>query len=280
MKELLDFQYERFNAQEYLDIHPDPVIVARRFSGHDFCSEIAFICACYAYGNAKALVKNLESMPFYLFDSKNLISSIEAAPIAAFPYYRFQTRLDTKLCFLVLASLLAQGGLYAAFRQGYKRANAVLDGLESLHACLRQAVSSLLAKPGYLENLAGASTPIDLPKISRSLGFLFGGNKTSALKRSNLFLRWMVRRDYIDLGLWDEVSASDLLLPLDTHTFRICSKLGLCKTKSPNRRAALEISARLREFDPKDPIKYDFALYRIGQLKDSALEALIERRNA
>ena len=81
-----------------------------------------------------------------------------------------------------------------------------------------------------------------------------------------MFLRWVVRKDCLDLGLWESVKTQDLLLPLDTHTFRISKNLGLLKRKTYDFKAVLEVSAMLRKFDRNDPIKYDFALYRIGQL--------------
>ena len=81
-----------------------------------------------------------------------------------------------------------------------------------------------------------------------------------------MFLRWMVRKDCIDLGFWEGIRRSDLILPLDTHTFRVSQKLGILKRKSYDLKAALEVSEFLKKLDSKDPIKYDFALYRIGQL--------------
>jgi uncharacterized protein (TIGR02757 family) len=80
-----------------------------------------------------------------------------------------------------------------------------------------------------------------------------------------MFLRWMVRSDHLDMGLWSKISKRDLIIPLDTHTFKISQKLGLLQRKSYDMKAALELTKSLKEFDAEDPIKYDFALYRIGQ---------------
>ena len=80
-----------------------------------------------------------------------------------------------------------------------------------------------------------------------------------------MYLRWMVRKDELDLGLWKGVDTKDLILPLDTHTFKVSQKLGLLKRKTYDLKSALEITESLRAFDKKDPIKYDFALYRLGQ---------------
>ena len=94
----------------------------------------------------------------------------------------------------------------------------------------------------------------------------FGG---SACKRLNLYLRWMVRRgDSLDLGLWKEISPSTLLIPLDTHIARISGLIGLTSRKTPGWAMAEEITGRLRALDPVDPVKYDFALSRLGILKE------------
>ncbi|MDE5591844.1 MAG: TIGR02757 family protein, partial [Helicobacter sp.] len=103
---------------------------------------------------------------------------------------------------------------------------------------------------------------------TKGLEFLIGKiNTNSPLKRWNMFLRWMVRKDCLDLGLWENIKKSDLILPLDTHTFKISHQLGILKRKTYDLKAALEVSHFLKKFDKEDPIKYDFALYRIGQLK-------------
>ncbi len=82
-----------------------------------------------------------------------------------------------------------------------------------------------------------------------------------------MFLRWMVRSDELDLGLWQNINKKDLILPLDTHTFKVSQKLGLLNRKTYDLKSALEITSVLKTFDKNDPIKYDFALYRIGQEK-------------
>ncbi len=80
-----------------------------------------------------------------------------------------------------------------------------------------------------------------------------------------MYLRWMVRRDALDMGLWQGVRRADLLVPLDTHTFHVSRRLGLLKRRQYDLKAVFELTDRLRAFDPADPVKYDFALYRLGQ---------------
>lgn len=92
--------------------------------------------------------------------------------------------------------------------------------------------------------------------------------KNASCKRLNMFLRWMVRSDEngIDFGLWKKISPAQLLIPLDIHVARVSRKLGLLSRKQMDWKAVLEISGRLREFDPDDPVKYDFALFGLGVL--------------
>ncbi|RDU72382.1 TIGR02757 family protein [Helicobacter aurati] len=306
IQELLDSQYARFNAEEYLHVYPDPLCIVKNFSAQPLISEIAFICACYSYGNAKAIVKNLTNMPLHLFTSQRhvhkdiaktndyqhnnsynkdtaqaLIKSIESLPLSNFPYYRFQTRFDTKICFLTLAHSIEYGGIYELFLQGYLQQYNVLEGIFSIQKTLERIILEKLQNSLQEYSLTYPATNSsrqlgfkgDSKIYPRSIQFLFGKKDSdSALKRYNMFLRWMVRKDRIDLGIWDRVSCSNLLLPVDTHTFRICKRIGLCQTRTANLKAVLEITNHLRKFDSNDPVKYDFALYRIGQLKDNILD--------
>jgi len=82
-----------------------------------------------------------------------------------------------------------------------------------------------------------------------------------------MFLRWMVRDDNLDLGRWKNIDKKDLILPLDTHTFNVSLKLGLLNRKTYDLKSAILITQKLKEFDKFDPIKYDFAIYRLGQEK-------------
>jgi uncharacterized protein (TIGR02757 family) len=89
----------------------------------------------------------------------------------------------------------------------------------------------------------------------------------SACKRLNLYLRWMVRRDGVDLGVWSSVRPSQLVLPLDAHTHALARRLRLTRYRSPGWAMAVDVTRRLRRLDPDDPVKYDFALHRMGLWK-------------
>ena len=120
-----------------------------------------------------------------------------------------------------------------------------------------RAVLSLSSHPFY---------PDVPPKGSGIRHFLADPEDGSGCKRLNLFLRWMVRRDKLDLGLWRQVSPSKLIIPLDVHIARLGAKLGLTTRKSADWKMALEITESLRRFDPNDPVRYDFALCKVGML--------------
>ncbi|HCD73514.1 MAG TPA: TIGR02757 family protein, partial [Helicobacter sp.] len=89
---------------------------------------------------------------------------------------------------------------------------------------------------------------------------------TGAFKRWNMLLRWLVRKDKVDMGLWqDSLSPRYLILPLDTHTFKLCKRLNIIDSKQYNLKSALQATDNLALLDENDPVKYDFALYRLGQ---------------
>ena len=229
---LTELSYER----------PDPLLVASRYRDES----VALICALFAYGNAHQIVKFLDSLDFSLLDKseeeieKNLIKH----------YYRFQKSQDIITLFIALKRLKNIDSIENIFYKGYKKEHSILDGLWHFLKMLQ----SIYPRESYGYNFLIGSLP---KKVSAA----------GTYKRYLMYLRWMVRNDRLDLGLWKKIDKADLIMPLDTHTFHISRKLGLLERKSCDMKAALELTEKLREFDSHDPIKYDFALYRIGQEK-------------
>ncbi len=243
LKERLDQEVCKRDAYaEISDEKPDPMLVARIYNDE----VISLICALFAYGNAKQIVKFLSSFDFDLLDGddKKIKNSL------AKHYYRFQNSRDISEFFITLKRLKNETSLEDIFVQGYQKECQVLEGLASL-------ISKLWSLNSY---------------DSRGYKFLLGSpphkKSSSTYKRWNMYLRWMVRHDSIDMGLWSKVDKSDLLMPLDTHTFKVSQSLGLLQRKSYDLKAVIELTNRLKTFDKDDPIKYDFALYRLGQEKD------------
>jgi len=147
----------------------------------------------------------------------------------------------------------------AALLVGAKRVIARFGSLEHCFAegFWREDATVLPALHGFVESInevAGGGCGHLLPDPGRG----------SACKRLNLMLRWLVRSDDVDPGGWSCVGAEKLIVPLDTHMHRLATALGLTQRKSADMRTALEITAAFRRISPDDPVKYDFALTRLG----------------
>lgn len=106
----------------------------------------------------------------------------------------------------------------------------------------------------------------DVPE--RTKKHIAAPKKNSSCKRLNMYLRWMVRHDKngVDFGIWKNIQPTQLVIPLDVHVIRVAKQLGLLSRKSADWQAALELTENLRKFDPKDPVKYDYALFGTGVL--------------
>ena len=229
----------RNNTSELSAQKPDPLMIAR--TTRDECH--ALTCALFAYGNVQAIVAFLGSLdPLWIdADEETITQAVKGK------YYRFQTAQDIAQWLITLGRLKAQGGVEETFKTGYSNdgvlggLTAVIETLYDLNPYRSQGYTFLIGKP-----------------IKRISG-------TSAMKRWMMYLRWMVRQDSLDMGLWEVMNPSELIMPLDTHTFSLSKKLGLLQRRQCDLKAALELTETLRTFDKNDPIKYDFALYRLGQ---------------
>ncbi len=243
VKQELEHWAEKRNSKSELSssASPDPLQVSARYKDEYVC----LVCALFAYGNARAIVKFLNSLDFSVLDKDK--TSIEKSSMDKI--YRFQNSRDISEFFYTLSLLKKQNSLEEVFFQGYKKEYKVIDGIASLLQTL------------YELN----------PYRSRGYEFLLGKIPTkkvaSPYKRWNMYLRWMVRKDELDLGLWSKVDKAHLLAPLDTHTHKMALRLGLIERKTYDFKACLELTEAFKSFDGNDPIKYDFALYRLGQEK-------------
>ncbi len=297
LKDLLDKHYELRNTEFELSLDkPDPLFAVRENLAQKNIDEIAVVCALLAYGNAGQILKTLRKLDFSILGDKSAIKR------ADFPLYRFQTSDDIKNLFLALSEIIANGGIKRVFVESYKAqkernlgesSGKSCESKRDSHKSLRDSSES--KRESDLANLkcesptiCGINAMIDalfsalqkngISNPTQGLRFLIGQKATnprtsSPLKRWNLFLRWVVRKDNIDLGLWSDstqdsqyfVDKADLILPLDTHTFRLSKKLNLLQGKTYNLHSAMEITKNLSRFCASDPVKYDFAIYRLGQ---------------
>lgn len=250
VKELLDKEVSNRNNNDELSYDkPDPLLVASRYKDE----YIILLCALFAYGNAKLIVKFLDSLDFSLLEADDETIDKELDSF----YYRFQNCEDIKVIFKTFKKMKKETSLNEIFLKGYKKDNSILEGLDSVITKIHQIANHKSQGFTFL-----VSSPLKRDKEGNIKQI---GN--APYKRWNMFLRWMVRKDNLDLGLWKGIDTKDLLLPLDTHTFKVSQKLGLLTRKTYDLKSAILITDKLREFDSSDPIKYDFSLYRLGQEK-------------
>jgi len=252
IKKILDIEVKKRDTQGEVSLDKlDPIIVAKQYKD----PTISLVCALFAYGNVKQIVKFLNSLDFSLLqkgedDIKKALDGY---------YYRFQKSDDIIALFIALKHLNSMTTLEDVFKKGYNNRHSVIDGVNNIIQTLQQLY----------------------PHSTQGYNFLIGKITTKtkgagALKRWMMFLRWMVRNDNIDMGLWSGINKADLIMPLDTHTFNISKKLGLLKRKTYDLQAAIELTQKLKTFDNNDPLKYDFALYRIGQ--ENILNNIINKK--
>ena len=229
-------------------IEPDPLQLVLRYTDRYDREVAALIAAAFAYGRADIVVRNVGTVLDSMGANPHayLLTFTEGEALTRFEGFahRFHKTADLVALLERLADVVQKyGSLGELFRACYD------DRDEDIGPSLARFVERILRqREGSLRYL------LTSPKDG------------SACKRMNLFLRWMVRRTAPDLGLWDFVDPAKLVVPLDTHVHRIATFLGLTRRKSADWRTARAVTDRLAKFDPTDPVRYDFAICRLGIL--------------
>ncbi|MFC1729321.1 TIGR02757 family protein [candidate division KSB1 bacterium] len=257
LKHILDSLYVTYD-KNYL--RTDPLQFAHCFSLPRDQEVTALVSAALAYGNVKQIFASIRKILSIVGDSphrfvKHFDPDRHTRLFDTFRH-RFTGGRDVALLLYYLRQVYeTYPSLEAFFLEHYSPSD------ESIEKGLTKFIEGMLAldcSPFYTGGL---------PRSSGVRYLLSSPLNGSACKRMNLFLRWMVRTEGgYDLGLWKHVSPSLLVLPLDTHTSRISRYIGLSSRRAPSWLMALEVTRRLRLYDPDDPVKYDFALSRLGIL--------------
>jgi uncharacterized protein (TIGR02757 family) len=255
IKKTLDRLYERYNRREL--IKPDPLQYVYLYSTARDMEIAGFFAALLAYGRVQQIEKSLGGLFAVMGKSPYVFvkdfDSAARKKLAGFRH-RFNTAADIADLLAALSIILKEyDGLEACFAAGYKETD------ENIIPALTNFCELLLKKC-----VAGKKRP-----LTPGLKFLLASpSGKSACKRMNLFLRWMVRNDDVDAGVWKSVDKSKLLVPVDVHIGRLCKVLGFYEQKNVSLSAAVEITESFKEIEPADPVKYDFALSRIGILEN------------
>lgn len=239
----LDNLVEKYETVDF--IKDDPIQFPHRFQDKKDIEIAGFISSIIAYGSRKVFIKKLDEL-FMIMQNEpfNFVLDFEPKMLGNFNY-RFGKVEDFSEIFKILRKLYeSDGGLEQLFKYGYADYD-VLKMFQVVSDYFYSRVNSYYAGQGF-------SFMIPNPKN--------GG----AMKRMSMFLRWMVRDGVVDLGIWDFIPKSELLIPLDVHVARISREMGLLKRSSNDFKAVLELMKILKEYDSKDPVKYDFAMFGYG----------------
>ncbi len=246
----LDKLVKKFETSDFID--NDPVQFPRGYQKKQDIEISGFISSAFAYGNRKKIIENLHYIHKIL--NKNPYEFVinfdidrDAQFFRGFGY-RFTGEKDI-LCLIY--------ALNRVFKKFNTLEDAFLNGFSQDDPNVRKGLVSFV-------NLLRNNLPCD-EECSRSFRHLIPTPENgSACKRLNLFLRWMVRKGPVDLNIWHRVPESKLIIPLDVHVARVSVLWGLTGRKSNDWKKAEEITQKLRQFDPDDPAKYDFAIFGAG----------------
>ena len=252
LKDELERVLGKYQKEDYLDT--DPISVPHRYSRARDIEMSGFLSAMMAFGNVKSMLPAIDSAIGWLGPSPvgRLLELDEEALRRELIGFRYRWLGPEDIVAFLLCmrhAYLNNSGLEPLFAAGMNASSEhTWDGLHALLSGLREHVDAAELQRYGVRYL--------LPQP-------YG---KGAYKRVHLFLRWMVRDDVIDFGLWNAAKPSQCIIPIDTHIARIASLLGLTNRKSRDGKMAQALTLELARLDPDDPTKYDFALTRLGIL--------------
>jgi len=254
-RRILEWLYEKYNRRD--SIAPDPLQFVYRYSDPADMEIAGFLASCLAYGRVEQIERDVNDLLGRMGDSPaEFVRSFDGKKKHRLRNFKHRFTTGDDICNLlcVLRTVLEQSGSIEAFFIG------CYDSRDP-------NVASSLAR--FCDRLLGLYRKVTGRSAGRGLRYLLPSPaQGSACKRLNLFLRWMVRKDAVDAGLWRSIDKAKLIVPVDVHMARLCRILGLHDRNTANLAMALEITAAFAQIEPSDPVKYDFALSRIGIIED------------
>ena len=245
-REKLDLLYAQWNKPEY--ISPDPLETVVVYNNLQDREVAGLLASSMAYGRVAALLVPL----------KKILGIMGSSPAD------FVSEKSEEQMFDLFEGIIHRFAAPAEFAALLAGSGAALRKYGSLESVL---LKGYLSEDGATDIIRGLKYFTDFIKenASGNPGHLLPDPlKGSACKRLLLYLRWMVRNDSVDPGGWNRIRISDLLLPLDTWTYRISLRAGWTERKSADMKTVIEVSRALAEINPEDPVKYDFSLSRFG----------------
>lgn len=240
LKQALDKLYAKYNHKKW--IHPDPLEFLYQYQDKRDREIVGLIASSLAYGRVKQILKSVAQV---------------------------LDRMHRPYGYLLNTNLKGLKRDFAGFKHRFTHEQELVDLLWGVkkalmeHHDLEQCFVS--GMDGDMVAAMGAFAEKLLPNCWEQPNSLIPHPlKNSACKRLNLYLRWMVRKDRVDPGLWSKVAPSRLIVPLDTHMLKTAHALGFCLNKQGNMGCAVKITQEFQKICPQDPVRYDFCLTRLG----------------
>lgn len=247
LKIFLDRKAEEYNKQSF--IKDDPICIPHRFTKKQDIEIAAFFAAILAWGNRTTIINKSNELVKLMGDKPyEFCVNYSDNDLKRLLNFKHRTFNATDILYFV-----------AFFHHHYTQSNtletAFAKGLKGVDLTVENALRQFYTYFFSLE---------DAPQRTRK--HIATPDKKSTCKRLNMFLRWMVRNDAtgVDFGLWKQLSASQLICPIDVHVARVAKRLGLVTRNQTDWLTALELTTHLKLLDPADPVKYDFALFGLG----------------
>ena len=247
LKDFLDQKVTQYNQPGFIEL--DPVSIPHRFSIKQDIEIAGFFAATLAWGQRKTIInKCLQLMEMMDNSPYQFMLHHKESDLKPFLNFKHRTFNDLDTLYFIR--------FFSAF---YKEKES-LESAFTIGWNEEEDIMSVLLKNFHKYFFQDPFAP------SRTKKHVATPDRNSACKRLNMFLRWMVRKDEkgVDFGIWDTIRPYQLICPCELHVDRVGRKLGLITRKQTDWWTAVELTRRLREFDPIDPVKYDFALFGLG----------------
>jgi uncharacterized protein (TIGR02757 family) len=260
LRRRLDALYRRY---DHRFVDPDPLQLVRAQDGDEDREVVGLIASALAYGNVIQIKRSISAVLAALGERparavRRLDPRAAAERLRRFRH-RFNDGRDVACLLFYMRQMLERDGSIEGF---------FARGLDPAAPDVGPALASFSARALALDH-GGLYGRRGLPPRAGVRFFFPSPTDGSACKRLNLYLRWMARRDGVDLGIWRAVDPAGLVIPLDAHIYAIARRVRLTRYRSPGWPMAVDITRRLRRLDPADPVKYDFAFHRMGLFKRS-----------
>jgi uncharacterized protein (TIGR02757 family) len=245
LKAFLDSKVAQYNRPDF--IKSDPVSIPHLFTKKQDIEIMGFWAATLAWGQRVTIINKCKEL-ITLMDGApyDFIINHEEPDLKKLLHFKHRTFNDIDTLYFI-----------SFFRYHYSQYDSLedafipSDSVKGVEQSLNHFRNYFFSLPDYPHR-----TKKHVPSPSQK----------STCKRLNMFLRWMVRKDNcgVDFGIWNKLKPADLIMPCDLHVDRVARKLNLITRKQTDWQTAIELTDRLKEFDPHDPVKYDFALFGLG----------------